>query len=89
MGQKLPNSWGLYDMHGNVVEWCQDRYANSLPGGIALDPQGPATGSLRVNVAGGAGHPGSILRSAFRSGDSLSYSYADLGFRVVLAPGQP
>jgi formylglycine-generating enzyme required for sulfatase activity len=43
VGQKLPNPWGLHDMHGNVYERCQDYRTNSLPGGIVLDPQGPAT----------------------------------------------
>ena len=42
VGQKLPNPWGLYDMQGNVAELCQDWWAFNLPGGIALDPQGPA-----------------------------------------------
>jgi formylglycine-generating enzyme required for sulfatase activity len=92
VGQKLPNAWGLYDMHGNVFEWCQDWWANRLPGGIVFDPQGPATGSDRV-IRGG-GWNGWIVydwicRSAYRSSlnpEPWDYSH---GFRVVLAPAQP
>ncbi len=52
MGQKLPNPWGLYDMHGHVSEWCQDRWAYSLPGGIVVDPQGRGTSFARI-IRGG------------------------------------
>jgi formylglycine-generating enzyme required for sulfatase activity len=92
VGQKLPNAWGLYDMHGNVSEWCQDWWSDSLPGGIALDPQGPPTGSNRVIRGGYWGRwLGGVrsCRSAYRSSGYLDYGYNDLGFRVLLAPGQP
>jgi formylglycine-generating enzyme required for sulfatase activity len=84
VGQKLPNPWGLYDMHGSVWEWCQDRYSYNLPGGIALDPQGPTEGSRSV-FRGGAGD----CRSALRLGDYSADRFSFVGFRVVLAPGHP
>jgi formylglycine-generating enzyme required for sulfatase activity len=91
VGQKRPNPWGLYDMHGNVWEWCQDWFGD-YAGGFALDPQGPATGWGHVVRGGGwrgwAYHPG-LCRSASRIGignDPGGQPYD--GFRVVLAPGQ-
>jgi formylglycine-generating enzyme required for sulfatase activity len=92
VGQKLPNSWGLYDMHGNVWEWCQDWWSNSLPGGIAVDPQGPATGSTPVIRGGGWGRWGDgagYCRSAYRSFSYPGVGYSLIGFRVLLAPAQP
>ena len=88
VGQKLPNPWGLYDMHGNVAEWCQD-WSRLYPGGIALDPQGPATGSLRVFRSGDWEHDAAACRSAFRISHTPDTTYSILGFRVVLAAGQP
>ena len=88
VGQKLPNPWGLYDLHGNVAEWVQDFYALH-PGGIALDPQGPATGSDRVSKGGPWLRPASYCRSAFRIDLPPGAVLDGAGFRVVLAPGQP
>ena len=88
VGQKLPNPWGLYDLHGNVYEWCQDWWSANLPGGIAIDPQGPATGSDRVVRGGGWNYVGRYCRSARRDYSDPSYRFYDIGFRVVLAAGQ-
>jgi formylglycine-generating enzyme required for sulfatase activity len=90
VGQKLPNPWGLYDMHGNVGELCQDWLSDSLPGGIALDPQGPATGSRRVSRGGLVGRDARYCRSADRGGFIPGgFGSIRIGFRVLLAPGQP
>ena len=91
VGQKLPNPWGLYDMLGNVWEWCQD-WLGGYAGGIALDPQGPASGLRRV-IRGGGWWGWNVhaanCRSAYRSNGIPDSGFRDVGFRVVLAPGQP
>jgi formylglycine-generating enzyme required for sulfatase activity len=88
VGQKLANPWGLYDMHGNVWEWCQDWF-DSYPGGIALDPQGPVDGSYREFRGGGWRGYVRNCRSAGRDYGVPDIRYYFIGFRVVLAPGQP
>ncbi|MCB9913184.1 MAG: formylglycine-generating enzyme family protein [Planctomycetes bacterium] len=84
VGRKLPNAWGLYDMHGNVWEWCGDRYATSYPGGTVTDPLGPDSGSSRVNRGGSWYNAAYNCRSALRFNDLPSRRYSDLGFRVAL-----
>ena len=85
-GQFKANAFGLFDMHGNVWEWCEDWYEpNSYPKEKQVDPTGPATGKAKVQRGGGWSSDASRLRSAARVGrDESAYRGCYLGFRVVL-----
>ena len=83
VGSYAPNAWGLYDMHGNVWEWCLDWYAGNLGMAPAEDPTGSVSGSLRVDRGGGWRNSASSCRSAFRDGDDPSCRSPNLGFRLV------
>ncbi|MBO7106802.1 MAG: formylglycine-generating enzyme family protein [Verrucomicrobia bacterium] len=84
-GQKKPNAWGLYDMHGNVGEWCLDWYED-YPTTAVVDPTGPDTGTDRAVRWGSWWNAAWACRSAYRGNDKPDAVYASLGFRVALAP---
>lgn len=86
VGQLLPNVWGLHDMHGNVWEWCQDWFADGLPGGTMVDPSGPVSGTSRVIRGGAYAYAPSDSRSASRWSSQTGWPAA--GFRVVLVVNQ-
>ncbi|MGD0089393.1 MAG: SUMF1/EgtB/PvdO family nonheme iron enzyme [Planctomycetota bacterium] len=84
VGQKLPNAWGVYDMHGNVKEWCQDWYKPYRPEPVA-DPQGPSEGESRVLRGGSSSGFARECRTAVRDWYSPVLPTSSLiGFRVVV-----
>ncbi|NTW99688.1 MAG: formylglycine-generating enzyme family protein, partial [Geobacteraceae bacterium] len=86
-----PNAWGLYNMHGNVFEWCSDWYGGTYyddckAKGTVSNPQGPATGSFRVIRSGSWLSYAELCRSAYRSYGTPDNRNDDVGFRLVFVP---
>jgi formylglycine-generating enzyme required for sulfatase activity len=84
VGLLEPNAWGLYDLHGNVWEWCSDRHGE-YPKGAVSDPTGPCEGSNRVIRSGGWYGEAALCRSALRRGHVPSIRLNSHGFRLALS----
>ncbi len=84
VGGYEPNAFGLYDMHGNVQEWCADWYGPYATDGVQVDPQGPSSGTERVMRGGAFLSTGKACRSAQRNKLPPQQSHYAVGFRVVM-----
>ena len=82
VGSFSPNAWGLYDMHGNVREYCSDWYG-AYSTSAQTNPKGPSTGVFRVTRGGSWDWPASHCRSAYRSKDNPIVRVHCVGFRLV------
>jgi formylglycine-generating enzyme required for sulfatase activity len=83
VGTKLPNSFGLYDMHGNLWEWVEDWYEGHLGFDPETDPPGPTWGTERVARGGSWSNGAGSCRSASRVSSDPSYRYGTFGFRLA------
>jgi formylglycine-generating enzyme required for sulfatase activity len=87
VGVKKPNAWGLYDMHGNVYEWCCDFYdENYYKDSPINNPTGPQSGSYRVLRGGSWSNHSDYIRSAHRGREHQGIGDSHIGFRVVYRP---
>lgn len=86
--QKQPNAWGLYDMLGNVWEWCEDYWAEDYTAAAAEDPRGPEVGSDRVLRGGCWSRNARSVRAAARRWVSPGYGDVYLGFRLARGQGR-
>jgi formylglycine-generating enzyme required for sulfatase activity len=84
VAMKQPNAWGLYDMHGNIAEWCSDRYFAEYPDSTVTDPTGPDEGNFRVVRGGSWDYRPSGCRAAARISRRASYQLANTGLRIVM-----
>ena len=85
VGQKLPNGLGIFDMSGNVFEWCQDWYGeNYYSNSPSNNPTGPSSGLGRVIRGGSWNNLSGFLRSTYRAWGGMAERYSNVGFRLVL-----
>ncbi len=86
VGTRKPNKWGLFDMHGNVWEWCLNDWTGAYPGGSMTNAVSAPQGSLRVARGGSWLYDPRFCRSSNRDSYGMLNRCSDVGFRVVLAP---